>query len=278
MDALKLLGSLLGNNATSSGPGGQILGQLLDGLTRGGVQSSGAGGGLTDLLGSLTRSSAQSGGAGGGLTDLLGSLTKGGAQSSGAGGGLADLLGSLTGGVRPQGSAAPGGSNMAGVLGSLAMIALQMFSQRGAASGQSSLAALALTDAASGQTPPAVDAAQAHQQALAFIKAMINAAKADGQIDQEEMQRIAGKIGEDGVSAEEKQMVMEELRRPLDLAGLVAEVPNAAVASQVYGASLLAINVDTEQEASYLRSLAAGLKLDPATVARLHELTGAPKV
>ena len=55
-------------------------------------------------------------------------------------------------------------------------------------------------------------------------------------------------------------------------------MPNAAVASQVYGASLLAINVDTEQEASYLRSLAAGLKLDPATVARLHELTGAPKV
>ena len=42
--------------------------------------------------------------------------------------------------------------------------------------------------------------------------------------------------------------------------------------------TLLAINVDTEQEASYLRSLAAGLKLDPATVARLHELTGAPRI
>ncbi|HOW62541.1 MAG TPA: DUF533 domain-containing protein [Candidatus Contendobacter sp.] len=270
MDPLKLLGSLLGNNATSSGPGGQILGQLLDGLTRGGVQSSGAGGGLTDLLGSLTRSSAQSGGAGGGLTDLLGSLTKGGAQSSGAGGGLADLLGSLTGGVRPQGSAAPGGSNMAGVLGSLAMIALQMFSQRGAASGQSSLAALALTDAASGQTPPAVDAAQAHQQALAFIKAMINAAKADGQIDAEEQEKIVSRLGD--IDPQEAAFIRDEISKPLNF-DFFADITQE-MTPQIYAVSLMAISLDTPAEISYMQQLAQGLGLDAQAVNGIHAQLG----
>ena len=270
MDPLKLLGSLLGNNATSSGPGGQILGQLLDGLTRGGVQSSGAGGGLTDLLGSLTRSSAQSGGAGGGLTDLLGSLTKGGAQSSGAGGGLADLLGSLTGGVRPQGSAAPGGSNMAGVLGSLAMIALQMFSQRGAASGQSSLAALALTDATSGQTPPAVDAAQAHQQALAFIKAMINAAKADGQIDAEEQEKIVSRLGD--IDPQEAAFIRDEISKPLNF-DFFADITQE-MTPQIYAVSLMAISLDTPAEISYMQQLAQGLGLDAQAVNGIHAQLG----
>ena len=270
MDPLKLLGSLLGNNATSSGPRGQILGQLLDGLTRGGVQSSGAGGGLTDLLGSLTRSSAQSGGAGGGLTDLLGSLTKGGAQSSGAGGGLADLLGSLTGGVRPQGSAAPGGSNMAGVLGSLAMIALQMFSQRGAASGQSSLAALALTDAASGQTPPAVDAAQAHQQALAFIKAMINAAKADGQIDAEEQEKIVSRVGD--IDPQDAAFIRDEISKPLNF-DFFADITQE-MTPQIYAVSLMAISLDTPAEISYMQQLAQGLGLDAQAVNGIHAQLG----
>ena len=249
MDPLKLLGSLLGNNATSSGPGGQILGQLLDGLTRGGVQSSGAGGGLTDILGSLTRSGAQSGGAGGGLTDILGSLT---------------------GGVRPQGSAAPGGSNMAGVLGSLAMIALQMFSQRGAASGQSSLAALALTDAASGQTPPAVDAAQAHQQALAFIKAMINAAKADGQIDAEEQEKIVSRLGD--IDPQEAAFIRDEISKPLNF-DFFADITQE-MTPQIYAVSLMAISLDTPAEISYMQQLAQGLGLDAQAVNGIHAQLG----
>ena len=270
MDPLKLLGSLLGNNATSSGPGGQILGQLLGGLTGGGAQSGGAGGGLGDLLGSLTRGGAQSGTAGGGLGDLLGSLNKGGAQSGGAGGGLADLLGSLTGGVRPQGSAAPGGSNMAGVLGSLAMIALQMFSQRGAASGQSSLAALALTDAASGQTPPAVDAAQAHQQALAFIKAMINAAKADGQIDAEEQEKIVSRLGD--IDPQEAAFIRDEISKPLNF-DFFADITQE-MTPQIYAVSLMAISLDTPAEISYMQQLAQGLGLDAQAVNGIHAQLG----
>ena len=242
---------------------GGSLGQLFGGLLGGGAgRTTGSG---SDTLGNILNMAkdflGKSGGAAGGGS---------GGLNMGQLGGLGALAGALLGG-KQSGSpikGALGGSAMA-ILGSLALNALQarMAGQRdGGATEQ------VLVDDETLQSLVAPDTERL------LVRAMISAAKADGQIDQEEMQRIAGKIGEDGVSAEEKQMVMDELRRPLDLAGLVAEVPNAAVASQVYGASLLAINVDTEQEASYLRSLAAGLKLDPATVARLHELTGAPKV
>ena len=248
MDALQLLGSLLGNNATSSGQGGQILGQL---------------------IGSLTGGGAQSGGAGGGLADMLSGLSRGGAQSGGAGGGLADILGGLTGGVRPQGSATPGGSNLSSLLGGLAMAALQMFSQRGAGSGQSSFAALA--GVASGQAPPAtVDTAQAHQQAVAFIKAMINAAKADGQIDADEQQKIVSKLGD--VGPQEAAFIHEEMDKPLNF-DFFADLTQD-LAPQVYAVSLMAINLDTPAESNYMQQLAQGLGLDAQTVNSIHAQFG----
>ena len=183
---------------------------------------------------------------------------------------MADILGSLTSGVRPQGSAAPGGSNMAGVLGSLAMIALQMFSQRGAASGQSSLAALALTDATSGQTPPAVDAAQAHQQALAFIKAMINAAKADGQIDAEEQEKIVSRLGD--IDPQEAAFIRDEISKPLNF-DFFADITQE-MTPQIYAVSLMAISLDTPAEISYMQQLAQGLGLDAQAVNGIHAQLG----
>jgi uncharacterized membrane protein YebE (DUF533 family) len=226
MDPLKLLGSLLGNNATSSGQGGQILGQLLD------------------------------------------SLTRGGAQSGGAGGGLGDLLGGLTGGVRPQGSAAPGGSNLSSLLGGLAMVALQMFSQRGAASGQSAFAAPA--GAAAGQASPTMDATQTYQQALAFIKAMINAAKADGQIDAEEQEKIVSRLGD--IGPQEAEFIREEMSKPLNF-DFFADITQD-LTPQIYAVSLMAINLDTPAETSYMQQLAQGLGLDPQTVNGIHAKLG----
>ena len=59
---------------------------------------------------------------------------------------------------------------------------------------------------------------------------------------------------------------------------LVAAVPNEMVAAEVYTASLLAIDLDTEAEIAYLRRLAQALGLDGTTVARLHQITGATRV
>jgi uncharacterized membrane protein YebE (DUF533 family) len=52
-------------------------------------------------------------------------------------------------------------------------------------------------------------------------------------------------------------LLLAALRKPLDLPSLVEAVPSAAVSAQVYGASLLVMNVDTEAEADYLHKVAA---------------------
>jgi uncharacterized membrane protein YebE (DUF533 family) len=111
-------------------------------------------------------------------------------------------------------------------------------------------------------------------KARIILKAMINAAKADGQIDDGEQQRILGKLDEAGADAEARAFVQAELRRPLDLEGLLREILNPQMAAEVYAASLLAIEVDTPAERHYLHRLAQGLGLDEGAVQRLHLTLG----
>ena len=268
MDALQLLGSLLGNNATSSGQGEQILGQLIGGLMGGNTRSGGTGGGLADVLGGLMGGGAQSGRAGGGLADILGSLVGGGRSSGTTGGGLTDLLGGLTGGTGFQGGTAQGGSGSQ-MLGGLVMAALQMLNQRGAATGQSSLS-LAEMLGSEQVSPMAVDTSQAHRQALAFVKAMINAAKADGQIDAEEQRKIVSRLGD--VGPQEAAFIREEMTKPLNF-DFFADL-TADMAQQAYAVSLMAINLDTAAESHYMQQLAQGLGLDPQTVNGIHAQLG----
>ena len=60
-----------------------------------------------------------------------------------------------------------------------------------------------------------------------LLRAMINAAKADGQIDGTEMNNILSKLDEAGAGQETKDFVLAEMRRPLDLDWLVAGVTHA---------------------------------------------------
>lgn len=258
---------------------GQILQQGMASQSRSrlehtlGPSGLGGAGGLGDLLGAvLGAGGGAAAGSGGGLSDLLGGALGGqgrGGAGSAMGGGLGDLLGGLLGGAGGRSSGNPlGGTGMA-LLATLAMAALKNWQDsRGAAAG--------LTDAAMSMQPDQLAAMTAPATEELVLRAMISAAKADGQVDEDEIQRIVGKIGDNGVTPEEKQFIVEELRQPLDLRTLIDAVPNDAVAAQVYGASLLAINVDTDAEVAYLQRLAQGLGLDAATVDRLHQLTGAP--
>lgn len=111
---------------------------------------------------------------------------------------------------------------------------------------------------------------------MLLIHAMIAAAKADGEVDADEMQAILGRLEQAGISAQERAFLMTELTRPLDIEALVAKVTNPALAPEVYAASLLAIVVDTPAEEAYLRTLAERLQLDAATVAHLHQQFNAP--
>ena len=90
---------------------------------------------------------------------------------------------------------------------------------------------------------------------------MINAAKADGQIDGTEMNNILGKLDEAGAGQDAKDFVLAEMRRPLDLDGLVAGVSTPDLAAAVYAASAMAIKVDTPAEQNYLGQLATRLNL-----------------
>jgi uncharacterized membrane protein YebE (DUF533 family) len=138
---------------------------------------------------------------------------------------------------------------------------------------------------ATGEAPPGgvrppetpAEEAQLESEATVLIQAMISAAKADGQIDGGEVQRILAKVQEGGAAADAIAFLQQEMKKPLDLQGLVAQVRDPRLAAEVYAASLLAIEVDTEAEHHYLRQLAQGLRLDPIVVAELHAALGAPR-
>lgn len=277
----QVLGGLLGGSGGSMGAGG--LGGSGGSGGLGGSGGAGGSGGFEGSGGSGGSSGGfgQSGGFGGsgGLGDLasraggfLGGRQAGG-MTGGQFGGLGALAGALLGGGGGAARGALGGSAMA-VLGAMALKALQNRNQhqgaREAVSADETAAPSFSQEDLQSMVTPQV-------QAL-LVRAMISAAKADGQIDETELQRIMGKIGDDGVTDDERRQIADELARPLDLQGLIAAVPDEKVAAQVYGASLLAIDADTEGEKNYLRQLAQGLGLDAAVVRGLHEMSGAPMV
>ncbi len=102
--------------------------------------------------------------------------------------------------------------------------------------------------------------------ALSLLRAMINAAKADGHIDADEQQRIFAKIDEAGLNAEEKAFLMDELRAPLDIEKVVAGARTPEAAAEIYAASRLAIDPDHPAEQAYLQMLSARLGLEPGLV------------
>lgn len=263
-----LLGDLFGNN-TAPGQGGSLndmLGQVLGGgrpgtgSRYGGPQSRGAQGGLGGLLDSLTNKARTGGGSGsGGLGDLLGQLSGGTkTRSAGSGGGLGDLLGGLLGG------AAAGG-----VAGGLARKDSQP-------TNDASFGEL-FNDAVVNKGEPEV-APTPEQNAVAglMLRAMIQAAKSDGTVDEAEKQRLLGKLGED-LDDEERQFIRDQMAAPVDPESLAREVPKG-LESQVYLMSLLAIDLDHEDEARYLDRLARALNLDRPAVNQIHDEVGVTKL
>lgn len=109
------------------------------------------------------------------------------------------------------------------------------------------------------------------ENARLMIRAMIQAAKADGEIDAEERQKILDHL--EGAGPDEIAYVREQLGAPLDLQGLVADTGENAKA-QVYAMSAMAIRVDSDAERAYLDALARGLGLSDAAQARIHQAMG----
>jgi uncharacterized membrane protein YebE (DUF533 family) len=235
------------------------------------------------------------GGTGGGVFDILGKMAgsmTGGGGSPGAGGGspldlLTTIGGTIFGGSGgPAGSGSGPGAAGAGamsIFGTLAAQAVeyakQMMSGAGAQGGPGA-PQLNLDDATAviaGMRKPAnaEEERQVLDVATLTIRAMINAAKADGRIDEQEAQRLVGKMQEDGVTEEERNFVMNEMRKPMETDAVVRAVPNQQVAAQIYTASLIAIEVDTDAERRYMQDFAGKLGMNQPVVAYLHQAVGA---
>ncbi|MEM7385620.1 MAG: DUF533 domain-containing protein, partial [Verrucomicrobiota bacterium] len=180
--------------------GSNVLGSLLGG--GGGAGGGGLGGAV---LGSLLGGRGGGGGLGGAV---LGSLLGGG--GGGGAGGAAGLLGSLLGGGGAGAGAAPQQGGAAGLLGSL------------------------LGGGGGAQATPEPTPEEANTEATLLIRAMCNAAKADGKLDEQEKQNILGRLGE--VDQDEIDFIQNELSSPLDVQGFVNSVPKDS-AGQVYAFS-----------------------------------------
>lgn len=111
------------------------------------------------------------------------------------------------------------------------------------------------------------------ENAKLMIRAMIQSAKADGVIDEEERAAILDHLGD--ATEEEIAFVEAELDAPVDVAALARDT-GAQMRNQVYSAALMAVQVDTEAERSYLRSLAQALGLSDAERDALHAGMGRP--
>jgi uncharacterized membrane protein YebE (DUF533 family) len=184
-------------------------------------------------------------GSRGGLEGMLGQVLSGRGGGA-AGGGLGGLLESLSGASRPQAETPPRKGSFGDLLN-------QSFDSYG--------------------EPATAPSKKEEDDARLFLRAMIMATKADGQIDPAEKKRLLGHL--DDATEEEMAFVEEQLRAPVDPSGLAADTPDDRK-SQLYLMSIMAIDIDSPSEKHYLRDLASALGLEPATVAAIHERLGVP--
>jgi len=250
-----MLGSLLGGGQQQAGSSAGGLGGLLDGLSdasqpHGGVKSSrgAASGGLNDLLAGM-------GGQDGGLGGLLGGLTKGG------GGDLGGLLGGLMGGGAAAAATAAPKAKSSG--------------KDKSANKQKGFGDKLNQSLLIGDEPDEAPSPEEEFAAGLMLKAMIQAAKSDGKIDDSEREKLLGQLGD--ISPAERDFVNAELAAPIDVKRLADQVPNGMEA-QVYAMSIMGIDLDNRNEAQYLHDFATALGLDKRGVNHIHAQLGVPSI
>jgi len=105
---------------------------------------------------------------------------------------------------------------------------------------------------------------------LLLVRAMIDAAKADGHIDAGEKQRIFKQVETLDLSGAEKAFLFDELARPASIGQIVANVNDMETAVEVYAAALLAIDGTCTRGQAYLENLATLLALPAPLVREIH--------
>lgn len=180
-------------------------------------------------------------------------------QVQGGAAGLEAALGALGGRARAIGDSAVMG--LGGLLAAL-----------GAAAWAGSTHARDLAGAIGSATPPGTTL---EAQARLMIRAMIQAARADGEIDPGERARLMDALGD--LSDDERAFVADEIARPVDIAALAAET-GISQRTAVYAASVLAVDIASPAGIAYLDRLAEALHIGQAARARIHQAMRLPQV
>lgn len=177
--------------------------------------------------------------------------------------GVGALLGAL---ASDRKSSVPLGGVGGGLMGLLGMMAFKALRNVGENSSPSLGAAV-----------PSAEAPQKtfENDGHLILTAMLDAAKADGKIDADELNRITGRMKEMGIEQDGMNYVLSQLQSPMSTEAIVAAVRGRPeLAAQVYSASLMAVEVDTPAERTYLERLAQSMGLTPEVVANIEQLVG----
>ncbi|NAW83634.1 DUF533 domain-containing protein [Vibrio sp. V43_P6S15P86] len=108
------------------------------------------------------------------------------------------------------------------------------------------------------------------KHSVLILKAMIGAAKADGHVDEEEMARIKQALADMGADEHVRQLVQQELNKPLDPAEIANQATSPQQASEIYLASLIVADEQNFMEKAYLQELAKQLQLSPEVTQQLE--------
>ncbi len=205
------------------------------------------------------------------LGQLLGSGAAGGFAGGLAGGLASNMLTSKKGRKLGKNALKMGGI---AAVGAMAYGAFQKYN-----SSQSATAA-PVEQQATPPLPPAPegspflpghnDSAGMQNLSLTLVRAMIAAARSDGRLDAQESQAIFQRMETLDLQAEERDLLIQEMGKPVDMDAIVQSATNQEIAAEIYLASLLAIDVDTVEEQSYLGMLAARMRLPDELVKELH--------
>lgn len=261
------------NSRSSGGAGGgldDMMGSILGGKTSapadsglgGGLGKGGLGGLLEELAGGGASRTAS---GKGGIDDVLGQLTGGRTSTSGAGGGLGDLLGGILGGAA--------GGALGGALGGGDDSREKMATGDKNSRPEKGFGDLFNETLVSQKEPETAPTDAQNAAAALMLRAMIQAAKSDGKIDEAEKQKLLGNLHD--ADPAEMEFVKRELAAPVDIDGLIRQTPKE-LAGQVYVMSVMAIDLDNQNEAEYLHKLASGFGIGQQQVNALHAKLGKP--
>lgn len=105
---------------------------------------------------------------------------------------------------------------------------------------------------------------------ILVLRAMISAASADGEIDEQERAAIMAEVTELGLPKSAIGRLMTEMSTPASPSDIANDVQSIEQAVQVYTAAHLAITVDTDEEKQFLNDLGAALDMPESLIEQVN--------